>query len=106
MPAPVDAVGLAEVFECLFAVKKDQLDLAGELRLFREDSGKFDQQAGARAAVIRSHKAKSLEYLCVIMGTKKKSRSRRSAKTGDQIHEARFATRCLIAKRLVGHDPA
>ena len=57
MPAAVNSVGVAEIFDRFFAVKKNELNSSGEIGLHCQHSGQLQKQARARPAVIRADEA-------------------------------------------------
>src|SRR5439155_14820054 len=71
MAATVEPIGSGKVFECLFAIEEQKLDLCGKGRAQCQDPGHFNEQPSARSAVICSNKANRVEGLGVVVRAKK-----------------------------------
>ena len=103
----VKAIASREIFISFFAVKKHKLDLRRQIWVLSQHSGQFQEQAGARTAVIRPDKTDGVEGFCVIVGAQQKRCRCISlpGKVRDKINKADFSARCVIRKRLPGHLP-
>src|SRR4029078_10140751 len=71
MAATVEPIGCGKVFECLFAIEKQKLDLCGKGRAQCEAPGHFNERPSARSAVICSNKVNRVEGLGVVVRAKK-----------------------------------
>ena len=66
--AAIEAVSRRESFVGFLAVKKNQFDLRRQIGILPKNSRQFQQQTGARPAVIRADKSDVVERFRVVMG--------------------------------------
>src|SRR5205807_3491230 len=69
--APVKSIGFGKVFIRFLAIEEHQLGLCGKVRTPGQHSRHFQEQAGARTAVVRADEANVIERLGVVMRTQK-----------------------------------
>src|SRR5215216_1730937 len=67
--ASIQPIGVGKLLESFLAIKKQKLNFARERRMTAEDSGQFQEQTRAGAAVVRPHKPNHVEHLGVVMRT-------------------------------------
>ena len=106
MPAAINSIGLAEIFDCFFAIEENELSFLSELGLQGQHSRHLQKQTGARTAIVRANKAKTVEDFCVVVRAEEKRRLRAPTKTRDQIYKCHRTTRSVVGKLLLGHFPA
>ena len=106
--APVKSVVVGIMFIRFFAVKKHKLNLCSEIWVLRQYATEFQEQTGARAAIICAYKRKGVEDLRIVMGAQQKERRRAPLprKSRNEIHEANFAAWRVFGERLSAHLPA
>src|SRR2546421_647537 len=108
MAATVEPIGGGKVFECLFAIEEQKLDLCSKGRAQCQDPGHFNEQPSARSAVICSNKANRVEALGVVVRAKKELCCLfflAGSKACNQIYKCHFPARSLVGKFRACYGP-